>query len=134
VVVDTWYIVWICSLFSFFNKFKMNYFHVTSINRKWVHILKKNVLWLQCISLIPSEKFYLLLFQLVRDYFTSDQKYFFIHKISGFSSFRWYIVRLSFLCFHGEISGLRKIPPPDAIRRYFPNYDALNKTHGKIQF
>jgi hypothetical protein len=37
---------------------------------------RKMCLWLQCISLIPSEKFYLLLFQLVRDYFTFDQKYF----------------------------------------------------------
>ncbi len=49
-----------------------------------------------------------------------------------------------FSCFHGEIIGLRKIPPPDIITRYFPNsdgqqknapnYDASNKIYRKTQF
>ncbi len=49
-----------------------------------------------------------------------------------------------FSCFHCEIIGLRKIPSPDIIRRYFPsydgqqknvlNFDASNKIHRKHQF
>ncbi len=49
-----------------------------------------------------------------------------------------------FSCFHGEIISLGKIPSPDIIRRYFPNYDgqqknvpnydASNKIHRKTQF
>ena len=32
-----------------------------------------------------------------------------------------------FSCFHGEISGLRKTPTPDIIRRHFPNSDDQQK-------
>ncbi len=32
-----------------------------------------------------------------------------------------------FSFFHGEISGLRKIPSPDINRRYFPNSDGQQK-------
>jgi hypothetical protein len=107
--------------------------------------IKKGINRVQYISLILLEKFYLVLFQLARDYFTSDQKYLYIYMQSLDSPLSNDILLVFyFSCFHGEIIGLRKIPSPDIIRRYFPNYDgeqknvpnydASNKIHRKTQF
>ncbi len=37
------------------------------------------------------------------------------------------LLAFHFSCFHGEIINLQKIPSPDMIRKYFPNYDCHQK-------
>ncbi len=54
-------------------------------------------------SLILSEKFCHILFQLTRDYFTSDQKYLYIYGISEFSSFKFHVFMVKLAVYENHL-------------------------------
>ena len=79
---------------------------------------------LESLSLITTREFSLLLFIVVRLYYTSDRKYFYICKILRVCSFKWYDHGLSSSRNSGEISGLRSGTASVVIRSSFPNNDS----------
>ena len=78
----------------------------------------------ESLSLITTREFSLLLFIVVRLYYTSDRKYFYICKILRVCSFKWYDHGLSSSRNSGEISGLRSGTASVVIRSSFPNNDS----------
>jgi len=74
------------------------------------------------VSLITTRKFSLVLFVVIRRYFTFDWKYFYICMISGLSSFEWYINEFSSSMSDREMSGLRSWAPSVVIRSTVPNF------------
>ena len=78
----------------------------------------------ESLSLITTREFSLLLFIVVRLYYTSDRKYFYICKILRVCSFKWYDHGLSSSRNSGEISGLRSGTSSVVIRSSFPNNDS----------